>query len=154
MNRAEHQWTNLLELLGLSTCIFYRVDRDLAAFSGRNLGLAENVRNLQDGRFRAAADQVPAGNQPGIRCRGWLSRSSRRIIGEVAVQKSVPHRFASAGLSFSGAVIRNEKSDPGIQDQVQVAMEVVGIAGMTDNSVPVPGFLIEAEAHPVHVRQI
>src|SRR5437764_593750 len=118
MNRAKHQWTDLLQLLGLSTWIFYRIDRDPSVRIGRYFCFTQDVRDLQNGRFRAAADQVPAGNQPRIRCRGWLNRRDRGVVGEVAVQESMPHRFASASFSFAGAVVRDEKSDPGIQDEV------------------------------------
>ena len=66
----------------------------------------------------------------------------------------MPHGFPSSGFTLPSAIVRNKKSHAGIQDQVQVAVEVLSIAGMSDNSVAVSGFFVEAKAHPVQIRQI
>ena len=66
----------------------------------------------------------------------------------------MPHRFASPGFSFSGAIVRDEKSKSGIRDQVQIAVEVLSVAGMPNDSVPVSGLFVEAKRHSIDIRQI
>ena len=66
----------------------------------------------------------------------------------------MPHRFASANLSFSGTVVRNEEADPRIRNQMQVAVEVLSISRMPKDPVSISGLLVKSQRHPIQVRQI
>src|SRR6266403_1842521 len=66
----------------------------------------------------------------------------------------MPHRFASPGFAFAGTVVRDEEAQTSVRNQMQVAVEVLCVAGMSNDSVAISGFLIEAERHAIQLRHI
>src|SRR5438094_9379827 len=76
------------------------------------------------------------------------------IILDVAFQKGIPYCFASPGSALASTVVREEEAYTRVQNQMQVAMEILCVPRMANDSVPVRGLFIETERHPVHVRQI
>jgi hypothetical protein len=51
-------------------------------------------------------------------------------------------------------VVRDKKANLRIRDQVQIAVEVLGVSGVADDPVSVTGFFIEARRHGIHVGMI
>src|SRR5436309_15542327 len=66
----------------------------------------------------------------------------------------MPHGFAPADFTISGAVIRNEKAELSIRDQVQVTVKILSISPMPDDAMPIAGLFIKTECHCVHARQV
>ncbi len=66
----------------------------------------------------------------------------------------MPYCFASPGSALASTVVREEEAYTSVQNQMQVAMEILCVPRMANDSVPVRGLFIETERHPVHVRQI
>jgi hypothetical protein len=79
----------------------------------------------------------------GLAARGW----------EVAVHEAAQDLAAQqARRVASAAHQRDEDSDPLVEQQVQVAMEGAGVAGMADDALAVAVLLVEAESHAVERR--
>src|SRR5437879_13464674 len=66
----------------------------------------------------------------------------------------MPYCFASPGSALASTVVREKEAYTSVQNQMQVAMEILCVPRMANDSVPVRGLFIETERHPVHVRQI
>src|SRR5437667_7485910 len=81
-------------------------------------------------------------------------RTRRRFIRKIAIEKLVPHRLARTDLAFSSAVVGNKKAEIRIRYQVQVAMEILSVAAMSDDAMPISFLFIEAECHGIHVGQV
>ena len=135
--------------------IHERRAQDRAVGQGRHLGLGQRVQHAQ-GAVVAAAGQVPARHPRGVglgRGRGRQVRSRRR---EIAVEEGVEDRrpdHLGAAL-VAGAVERHEDADVRVQQQVQVAVEVVRVAGVADDALAVAVFMVEAQGVAVQARRI
>src|SRR5207253_10712448 len=110
-------------------------------------------QHLEDGSFRATADDVTARGQLGIAC-PVHGNHRRWFIRAVTVPKGMPYCFASPGSALASTVVREKEAYTSVQNQMQVAMEILCVPRMANDSVPVRGLFIETERHPVHVRQI
>ncbi len=154
MHLAEHERPDFFKFLRLSVEVLERIDADRVARVGKHFRFAQDVEDFQHRGLRAAAAEVPAGDQPRVRRRICHHGCRRRLVRVVAVQKGMPQRVPRADFPLARAVVGNEESHLLVQNQVQIAVEVIGVAGMPNDSVPIPALLIEAQRHAVHVGQV
>src|SRR5439155_3578886 len=120
---------------------------------GKYFRFTQESQHFEDGSFRATADDVSARNQLCIPCPVHCT-DRRWFIRAVTVQKGMPYCFASPGSALASTVVREKEAYTSLQNQMQVAMEILCVPRMANDSVPVRGLFIETERHPVHVRQI
>src|SRR5437764_15128269 len=66
----------------------------------------------------------------------------------------MPHGFAPSDFTISVAVIRNEKAELSIRDQMQVTVKILSISPMPDDAMPIAGLFIKTECHCIHARQV
>src|SRR2546427_227948 len=86
----------------------------------------------------------------------WIIDHRNRISRAVTLEPNpvlavdVPEHQRT-DLAFSSAVVGNKKAEIRIRYQVQVAMEILSVAAMSDDAMPISFLFIEAECHGIHV---
>ncbi len=141
---------HLAPRLQIAGVVFERIDLDRAVRLGGHFGLPERGKQAQRAIDLAAAG-IPAGNPRGIRFGIGNGLLFRRRIREVTVEEGAEQdrpEFIRLTL-FPQAVERHEDADIFVEQEMQIAVERLRVAGMADDAQSVAVLLVEAEVEAV-----
>src|SRR5437588_1648739 len=149
---AEHERSDFPELLRLPIQLFNFTGPDGSIGIDTHVQLSKSRQHFQNRLFGAATRDVAARYFSYIPGLGSRSGRSGRIVGKIPIQELMPDGFAAADFTFSRAVIRDEEADTVVNEQMKIAVKVLGVAAMADDAMSVARLLVEAEGHTINVR--
>src|SRR6266404_909371 len=149
VNFPIQEWTDLFEFFRLAIRAFQRIDGDRAVRVSDDFRLAEWRGDRKKRRFEPTAGFIQSGNFFGIGNRLVHLCACRGSKRKVSVKKRFKQNTARIGFSLTCAVVRDKESDTLVEDQVQVAVKILGVATVADDSLTVARFLVKAVSHGI-----
>src|SRR5882724_10338858 len=111
---------------------------------GDDLGFAEDSSHSQDIGLKAAADLVQTGNVSRVLRSGGLRQLIHWRDRKIAIHEFVEQNSTWTDFILPRAVVGHKKADVGIQQQVQVAMEPLRVATVTDNALAIARLFVKS----------
>src|SRR6185312_4917651 len=144
--------TSVVPAARLAVQSLARVD-DHGSFRSRsNLVDIKPTQDFENVCLRTPAAEVGPTRRLRILNGGRNVRNLRSLHWIVPIQELLPERPARRDIVSPFAVVGDEEPKIRISNQVQIAVEVHGVATMSDDAMPVARFLIEAQRHSIHLR--
>src|SRR5439155_11390159 len=124
---------DLRELLRFPAEVLERIRDNFAIGRGGNLQLTQHSTRFKDVALQTSTNDVETGHGFCIRrgARRWCRR--RHLVRKISVEELLEERRAIADVAFTRAVVGNKESNAGVENQVQVTMEVHSIAAVPNN---------------------